>query len=104
MIEAYWLNVGSLLLGLIAWTTPIITLIQFKKDTIKKALLSSVTSLVACSLSLCMQILYTGYLVKIQDWTALLDTYAMVIFASLVLIIITIAINTLALTLYLSNK
>ena len=103
MIEAYWLNVGSLLFGLIAWITPIIKLIQFNKGTIKKVLLTSTTSLVACSVSLCMQILYTGYLVKIQDWTALLDTYDMLIFASLILLIITIVLNLFTLVIYVSR-
>ena len=70
-MEAAWLNVGSLILGLIAWGIPIFNLIQYKKGDMRTSVIGVASSLSACALSLCMQIFYTAHLVKIEDWTVL---------------------------------
>lgn len=85
-----WLNVGSLVLGLLAWTLPFVT---FRKNQLTLA----VMSMGACALSLSFQIFYHHHLVKIGDWSAIMDTSGAVAFASAVLIIITILVNALTL-------
>ena len=104
MINTGWLNVGSLILGLIAWGAPILSLIQYKKASIGRYSLYAIISFGACVTSLYMQILYTGHLVQISDWTALLDTYGAVISASSILLVVTVLINLIALVLYLRKK
>lgn len=48
MIEAYWLNIGSLILGLIAWGMPIIDMMQYKNRNFKRTGTFSIVSLSAC--------------------------------------------------------
>lgn len=99
MIEAYWLNVGSLILGLIAWGMPIRDMVQYKNRNFKRTGTFSIVSLSACAASLCMQIFYIDYLVKIEDWTALMDTSYAVAFVSLILLMVTIILNVISLAL-----
>lgn len=42
---------------------------------------------------------YTDYLVKIEDWTALMDTSYAVAFVSLILLMVTIILNVISLAL-----
>lgn len=88
----YLLNLGSLILGIIAFTIPI-TLLIFKKDYQKNAAAGIYISLLSSLVSLFMQILYTKHLVDIEDWSALMDTQGAVVFAALVLIIVTMVLN-----------
>jgi cytochrome c oxidase subunit 4 len=74
MWEAYWLNLGSLIFGLAAWILPVVRLAKRDKADRRKGPLLSALSFGACAVSLCMQILYNDHLVKIEDWSALLDT------------------------------
>lgn len=99
MIEAYWLNIGSLILGLIAWGMPIRDMIQYKNRNFKRTGTFSIVSLSACATSLCMQIFYTDYLVKIEDWTALMDTSYAVARISFILLMITLILNGISLAL-----
>ncbi|MCC5803589.1 hypothetical protein [Rossellomorea vietnamensis] len=85
-----WLNVGSLVLGLLAWTLPFVT---YRKNQLTLA----VMSMGACALSLSFQIFYHHHLVKIGDWSAIMDTSGSMAFASAVLIIVTILVNALTL-------
>ncbi|WP_252504348.1 hypothetical protein [Sporosarcina sp. Marseille-Q4943] len=87
------LTVGSLVLGLIAWILPIVNLIGVTKHW--AAL--SIMSLSACAISLCFQIYYNYHLVRIEDWSALMDTMGAVAVASTVLLIVTLALNTITL-------
>lgn len=93
MIEAYWLNVGSIILGVIAWGIPTISIILHKKGSGRKKGASLIASFGACGLSLCMQIFYTDYLVEIGDWSALMDTQSTVAYVSLILLTGTIILN-----------
>lgn len=95
-----WLNVGSLLLGLISWTLPIINIIIYKNGTQKNWVNLSILSMSACIISLWFQIIYSHYLVVIEDWSALMDTTGTLVFVSAVLIIVTIVLNTINLLLY----
>jgi hypothetical protein len=102
MIDFGWLNIGSLVLGLIAWLLPVVNLLRDKKQENKKWVVLSFVSISACAISICFQIFYNYHLVKIEDWSALMDTIGAVAFASTVLIIVTILLN--ALTFILNRK
>lgn len=95
-----WLNVGSLLLGLISWILPIINIIRYISGNQKNWITLSILSMGACIISLWFQIIYNNFLVMIEDWSALMDTTGALVFVSAVLIIITIILNTINLFLY----
>lgn len=86
-----YLNILSLVMGLLAWGLPISILLM---RNIKRSLYSGL-SLTACMIALYAQILYTNHLIQINDTIALLDTNDAVVFASKILIIGTIILNVL---------
>lgn len=92
-----FLNIGSLIFGLLAWTFPIVLLISGKYSTLRKWACFFVVSLTACSVSLYFQLLNIVHLVNIEDWTAIMDTARGVIVVSGVLLIITILLNVITL-------
>ena len=83
------LNLGSLICGLIAWIAPFAT---FKKG-MKKAVITTLISVSACMAAICMQMFYQNHLVKIEDWSALMDTNRFVAVLSTTLSAITVIIN-----------
>ncbi|MBS4220271.1 hypothetical protein KHA96_18375 [Bacillus sp. FJAT-49711] len=95
MLDYAWLNIGSLVLGLIAWILPVMNLVHHRKQENKKWIVFSIISTSACAISICFQIFYNYHLVKIEDWSALMDTIGAVAFASAFLIIVTILLNAL---------
>lgn len=95
-----WLNLGSLLLGLIAWILPIVSLAKHNKENNKKWALFSIASISACVISLCFQILYNDYLVEIEDWAALMDTSKAVVRLTSLLAIVTIVLNVITAIIY----
>jgi cytochrome c oxidase subunit 4 len=95
-----YLNLGSLLLGLIAWILPIVSLIKHSKTEHKNWVVFSTVSFAACSLSLFFQIVYQDYLAKIEDWSAIMDTSDELVFVSAVLIAVTIVLNVITLIKY----
>lgn len=98
MIDASWLNIGSLIFGAVAWIIPVVNLLRDKKE--RKWVALSISSFSACTIAICFQIFYTYHLVKIEDWTALMDTAGAMAFASATLVIVTILLNILTLILY----
>ncbi|KRG12593.1 hypothetical protein ACA30_18430 [Virgibacillus soli] len=94
-----WLNVGSLILGLVAWILPLVALMLYKKEH-NKWIIFPIASLSACAVSLCFQIFYNDHLVKIGDWSALMDTTDAVSSAAAVLLIVTILLNVITLIVY----
>ena len=94
------LNLGSLVLGLIAWILPVANLIRYKKYDHRKWVTLSIMSISACAISLCFQIFYNYHLVKIEDWSALMDTTDAVAFVAAVLLIVTIILNAITLLVY----
>ncbi|WP_244969313.1 hypothetical protein [Tissierella praeacuta] len=94
------LNVGSLVLGLIAWILPIINLVKSEKNNHDNWATLSVISISSCAISLCFQIFYNNHLVKIADWSALMDTIGAVSFVSAVLLTVTIILNVITLVIY----
>ncbi|WP_249336681.1 hypothetical protein [Sporosarcina sp. Marseille-Q4063] len=95
------LNLGSLVLGLIAWILPVVSLMKYNH---RNWATLSVMSLSACAISLCFQIFYNYHLVKIEDWSALMDTTRAVAFAAAVLLIVTILLNGITLIVYREKK
>ena len=98
-----WLNISSLLLGLISWLFPIINIIRYRRGNQKNWITLSLLSMSACIISLWFQIIYNHYLVEIEDWSALMDTTGAVVFVSAVLIIITVLLNIINLFLHKSR-
>ena len=94
------LNLGSLVLGLIAWILPGVNLMWYKKKVHKNWIAFSMISISACAISLCFQILYNYHLVRIEDWSALMDTMGAVVLAASVLLIVTIILNAITLFIY----
>ena len=99
-----WLNIGSLLLGLIAWILPVIYLIGNKKHEHSNWGILAVLSISACAISISFQMFYNYHLVKIEDWTALMDTTRAVVIATAVLLIFTLLLNGLTFIVYQKNK
>lgn len=104
MFGAGWLNLGSIILGLIAWILPIVNLMQHNKADHRNWVVFSLASVSACAISLCMQIFYTDHLVKIEDWSALMDTSHAVALAASLLLVVTIVLNAITLVVYHGKK
>lgn len=90
------LNIGSLGFGLLAWGLPLFNLIN-PKTKASEFYWDSIWSLSSCGIALCFQIIYTNYIVTIEDWIALMDTAQTVAVASATLLIMTILLNFTAL-------
>lgn len=99
-----FLMLGSLILGLIAWILPVISIMQFKKGENKNWSTLSIFSLIACAISLYFQIYYNNYLVKIWDASALMDTVGASSFLSAVMLIVTIILNLMNMFIYLTKN
>ncbi len=56
------LNLGSLVLGLIAWILPVVNLMRYEKHDRKNWVALSITSISACAISLCFQTFYNNHL------------------------------------------
>jgi len=93
MSGAVWLNLGSFVLGLIAWILPVAALVRRRKANPVALSLASVS---ACAVSLCMQLFYADHLVKIADWSALMDTSRAVAMVSALLLAVTAILNAVA--------
>jgi hypothetical protein len=89
------LNLGSLVLGIIAWILPVAALMQYKKHHLWNRAVLSIMSISACAISLCFQMFNIKHLVEIEDWTALLDTAGTIAFVAAVLVIVTIILNVI---------
>jgi len=89
-----WLNVGSLVLGLIAWTLPVIGILIARKKQLNFWSLTAL-SLMACAIAIFFQMLYNQHLIDIDDMSALLDTSKVVTYVSGILLIGTGILNAL---------
>jgi len=97
------LNIGSLFFGLVAWIIPVVFLIT-KKFSKNNSLVGIFVSLICVIISMLMQMIYTKFLVDINDWSAVMDTQGSLIFASSVLLIVAIALNGLVLRKSIRNN
>ena len=98
------LNLGSLILGLTAWILPVISLLKRNNSQIEKSMLRCVVSLALCTVALYFQILYSHYLVRISDWSAIMDTSSGVVFISGVLLVVTLVFDVLVVLKYSKNN
>lgn len=96
-----WLNVGSLVLGLFAWTLPVISILVSRKKQLNFWSLTAL-SLMACVIAIFFQMLYNQHLIDIGDMSALLDTSKAVTYISGVLLVSTIILN--AFNIGINNK
>lgn len=88
-----WLNLGSILCGLIGWSAPLVYLVGRTGARRRKRRTFSAVSLGACALAIWLQICYTHHLVRIEDWSALLDTSSAVVWVSGFLLVSTLLLN-----------
>lgn len=91
-----WLNIGSFILGLIAWILPVLNLLNKSKFSIKKKCIFLILSISACALALLMQIINSTYLVTIKDWSAIEDTSECVTYMSSALLGGTFILNAIS--------
>ena len=94
------LNLGSLVLGLIAWVLPVVNLVRNKKHARRNWATLSMLSMSACAIALCFLIFYGYHLVRIEDWSALMDITNNVAFAAAVLVVVTLVLNAMTLLVY----
>ena len=87
------LNLGSLILGLIAWIVPVISLMRIKKGNNQNYLALSAISFSSCAISLSLQSFNISHMKKMEDWAALMDTTDALAVLSTVLITGTIILN-----------
>ncbi|KIL50802.1 hypothetical protein KP77_14220 [Jeotgalibacillus alimentarius] len=95
-----WLNIGSLVLGLIAWIIPVVLLAKHDKKSLQSWALFSIASISACVIAVLFQILYNDYLIRIEAWVSLMDTTRAVVVLSSILAGVTIILNVITAIVY----
>ena len=95
-----WLNVGSLLLGLIAWILPIVNLMRYTKQGHNNWIVLSMISMSACAISMFFQMFNSYNRVKIEDWSALVDIMGARVSVAAVLLVGTIILNAITIIVY----
>ena len=90
----YFLNLGSLVLGLVSWIAPFMGRKKLKGDAFIPYR-NMFIILSAVIISLLFQIMYQNHLVNIGDWSAVDDTMNAVKNVATFLAVTTIAINVL---------
>lgn len=98
-----WLNLGSFMLGLIAWILPAINITRYEKRSrnwITNWITLSIVSISACSISLFFQICSFYERVKAEDWGALIDAMSVIASVPAILLIVTIILNAITLYIY----
>lgn len=90
--DSGFFNIGSLLLGLVAWITAACGI----GTSEKKPYLLSTISFSACLTALFLQVLEINHRIEINDHTAIMDTIAFVSYSSLILVLVTILLNIIA--------
>lgn len=98
------MNAGSLVLGLMAWILPAVNLARRNQISSKRYAVFTVTSFSSCAVALCLQLFYADHLVKIEDWSALLDTSHATALAAALLLVVTMILNAIALLVFLGQK
>lgn len=87
-----FLNITSLILGLIAWVIPFALLCR-RQRAVPAATLASGT---ACAAALLLQLGEIAHRVAISDYSAIADTIGAIVFAAAVLVAVTIVLNLAA--------
>ncbi len=84
-------NLGSLILGAIAWLIPLFEISQLQKGHEPKNHI--IYSFTACSIALVFQLLEIRRYVIIQDISGIMDTVGAVSIVSFILVVITFVLN-----------
>ncbi|MBQ8397328.1 MAG: hypothetical protein IJX53_03895 [Clostridia bacterium] len=87
-----FLNITSLILGLIAWVIPFALLCRRQRAAPAAALASGT----ACACAMLLQLSEIGHRVAINDYAAIADTIGAVVLAAAVLVAVTVALNAAA--------
>lgn len=90
-------SLSSIILGLISWIIPIIAMTKYQNQKTKNVFSFSFISFSACSLALLLQIFEVKNRIHLEDWAALMDTIDILSWVVIVLILITILLNTILL-------
>lgn len=98
------LNIGSIVLGLVACVFPVINLIRYNTSNNQYWFVFTLMSIISSMISLFMQIIYINHLINIKDWTAIMDTINVVAFASALLLVATIVLNGVTCFAYIGNR
>lgn len=98
------LNIGSVILGLIAVVLPVINLMRYNTSDNQYWFVFTLISIISCMVSLFMQIFYVNHLVNIKDWTAIMDTLNVVAFASALLLVAIIVLNGVTCFAYIRKR
>ena len=85
-------NLGSLILGLVAWGLPFLAI--GKKDRFSICCLGSFG---CCILSLLLQLFEVKNRVNLEDWSALMDTMHAVVLAAVGMVVVMLVCNLIAL-------
>lgn len=99
-----WLNLGSLVCGLIACALPLLRICAHQGRLVRMWGVYAMASMSLCALAICLQVFYHMYLVDIHDWTALMDTVGAVAAVSAALLGVTAALNFIAGGMHLMEK
>ena len=85
-------NIGSIILGVAAWIFAGLAITNQKKGH-----QLSIISYSACAFSLLFQLLEVSNRVNLGDYAAIEDTIRAVLFAAITLVVVTVALNVVAL-------
>ncbi len=96
-MEYYWLNIGSLILGLLAWVLPLLAIARFNKSKDVQGNYMVYCGLVSAISSLLCVITYRHHLINIEDWSALMDTTGAFQLGAVSMSVVAIVLNGFAL-------
>ena len=88
------LNIGSLILGIVAWVLPGLSMLRVVKSDSSKLFMG--ISLGACATSISFQMLYNNVLVGTNDISALMDTNGFSTIISIILLVGTLLLNAIS--------
>jgi len=98
MLDSGMLNLGSLILGIIALLLPLISLYVGKQQKIKVVVSLTILSLTSCATSLFFQIITFYLRVNASDWYALEDTVSVILSVPAIMFFVTLGLNAISLT------
>ncbi|MEA5083001.1 MAG: hypothetical protein VB018_02480 [Lachnospiraceae bacterium] len=95
-----FLNLGSLILGIISWIPPSIAIKQYSNENSEKHRKFCIISFSSCLASMYLQFFEINRLVQIQDWASLMDITGTLRWIAVMLAVITILLNIAVYLLY----
>lgn len=97
-------NLISIILGCMALLLPLAILALCNKINCPKYAALTTISFMSCAFSICAQLFSTGYLVKANDWPALIDTSHETALTSVWLVSITSVVNVAVSLVYFRKR